>query len=105
MADDLLVPGERRPGRQVVELPDQPRHPPQALVRTDLSGLDRLPGRVAVHEAQDLPSPLVHPEEPGSPAPAGPFEITEKLVDEPRPPHRPAPHRVPYLDDTVNGPT
>ena len=94
MAHDFGVPGQRCSRRQVVEFADQFRDADQARLARHVGGLVRLPGHVAIHEAQDLPPLLVAAEEPGRSVPAGPLEEVQKPVHEPGAGGGAAPHRV-----------
>src|SRR5437763_4157968 len=79
--------------------PHRPRRRPGC--QAGVSSRDgRLPGHVALHEAQDLPALLVQAQEPGCAAPAGPLEEAEEFVHEPA--AWPASHRVTGTDHGVD---
>jgi hypothetical protein len=101
VTNHLLVTGQWRSGRQVVELANESSNLHQALDRVHAIGRG-LPGDIAVHERQDLASLLIQSEHPRSACPPVLLEMTKQSMDQLGTISKTASHRISYPDDAVD---
>lgn len=103
VTDDLRVAGELGSRGQVVELPDQLRHPGES----DLTAYLRwpvgwFPGHVTVDVGQDFAAGFVDAEEAGSGGPLVAFQVVQQAPDEAGPFGSRSPHGVADPDNGID---